>query len=305
MSDKIVQLKDKDGTAIFPLSAYGSTEFVGAGASTAGTKGIVPAPAAGDQNKFLKADGTWAAAVSYETATGSNVNPDDRYAPLTTGVSVQDGAALTDAQCIFNFTNIGGDNQYETKIFANAKITDPIGGGTIYGVTETKEYISDGNLYIEQTFKRKQYGTINKQYVFQRLGYIQSWTGNKYTDVTSATITWQEWIPIEYPRTAISPSWVESGFTIHSYSYFVINGGIATLSLNEIKYNANISGTYTKAITLPFKAKNDGYMYLFALNENSGIATYRINMDARNEIGCYKCSANTIYRPYWQIPLGY
>ena len=35
------------------------TVFSGATSSTAGTSGIVPAPAAGDQGKFLRADGTW------------------------------------------------------------------------------------------------------------------------------------------------------------------------------------------------------------------------------------------------------
>lgn len=33
--------------------------MTGAGASAAGAKGLVPAPAAGDQNKYLRGDGTW------------------------------------------------------------------------------------------------------------------------------------------------------------------------------------------------------------------------------------------------------
>lgn len=40
-----------------PASAV---DFTGATASTAGVHGLVPAPAAGDQDKYLKADGTWA-----------------------------------------------------------------------------------------------------------------------------------------------------------------------------------------------------------------------------------------------------
>ena len=42
------------------LSNLPSNAFTGATASTVGTKGLVPAPSAGDQDKFLKADGTWA-----------------------------------------------------------------------------------------------------------------------------------------------------------------------------------------------------------------------------------------------------
>lgn len=44
--------KDVPSGAIF-------TDFTGATASTAGTHGYVPAPAAGDQGKFLKGDGSW------------------------------------------------------------------------------------------------------------------------------------------------------------------------------------------------------------------------------------------------------
>ena len=46
--------------------------FKGASAEGAGGAGLVPAPAQGDQAKFLKADGTWAtpANTTYEEATG-------------------------------------------------------------------------------------------------------------------------------------------------------------------------------------------------------------------------------------------
>lgn len=37
----------------------GATDMIGATASTAGTHGLAPAPAAGDQDKYLKGDGTW------------------------------------------------------------------------------------------------------------------------------------------------------------------------------------------------------------------------------------------------------
>ena len=41
---------------ILPVSVPTMT---GASNTSDGTKGLVPAPAAGDQNKYLKADGTW------------------------------------------------------------------------------------------------------------------------------------------------------------------------------------------------------------------------------------------------------
>lgn len=54
------------------ISATDTTYSVmtGATSSAAGTSGLVPAPASGDNDKFLKGDGTWGA------VTGSNYHPD-------------------------------------------------------------------------------------------------------------------------------------------------------------------------------------------------------------------------------------
>lgn len=52
-------------------------DFTGATASAAGEKGMVPAPAAGDNTKFMRGDGTWASlsetvfVVSTTTQTGN------------------------------------------------------------------------------------------------------------------------------------------------------------------------------------------------------------------------------------------
>ncbi len=64
----------------------GTTPFGGASASTAGTSGVVPAPAAGQQGRFLKADGTWA---DPPIQTGSEHVDIDA---LTPAESVDDGA---------------------------------------------------------------------------------------------------------------------------------------------------------------------------------------------------------------------
>lgn len=67
----------------------GGDVFVGATASQAGVKGLVPAPSAGDQNKYLRGDGTWHTVsggggsysktllyTSGSTTTGAAVNTD-------------------------------------------------------------------------------------------------------------------------------------------------------------------------------------------------------------------------------------
>lgn len=49
-----------DGTSYDIKDVTARTAMTGAGASTAGAQGQVPAPSAGDNEKFLRGDGTWA-----------------------------------------------------------------------------------------------------------------------------------------------------------------------------------------------------------------------------------------------------
>ena len=55
---------DADNTTI-ALTDTTYSVFTGADASTAGTTGLVPAPAAGDEGKYLAGDGTWKTVASY------------------------------------------------------------------------------------------------------------------------------------------------------------------------------------------------------------------------------------------------
>lgn len=45
------------------------SNMVSSSASSAGKAGLVPAPAAGDQNKYLRGDGTWASPAAQTTIT--------------------------------------------------------------------------------------------------------------------------------------------------------------------------------------------------------------------------------------------
>ena len=75
---KIVITKgDSSSTEIDLPEAATYSAFTGASAEGAGSDGLVPGPAIGDQDKFLKADGTWAVPVDTNTT----------YAPATTEVA--------------------------------------------------------------------------------------------------------------------------------------------------------------------------------------------------------------------------
>ena len=69
----------------YDISDLGPGDFTGATAGDAGTNGLVPAPAAGDQAKFLQGDGTWAnptAATAWGNITGTLSNQTDLQSAL-------------------------------------------------------------------------------------------------------------------------------------------------------------------------------------------------------------------------------
>ena len=66
---------------------------IGATASAAGKQGLVPAPAAGDQNKFLRGDGTWAAAGG---SGGGEIGVGE-YEVIQTGVSASGSVTIDTA----------------------------------------------------------------------------------------------------------------------------------------------------------------------------------------------------------------
>lgn len=73
------------------------THFTGATSVTDGVQGLVPAPIAGDEGKYLKADGTWDEAGTNYTAgngisiTNDEISVDDTYVQkkLTAGANIQ------------------------------------------------------------------------------------------------------------------------------------------------------------------------------------------------------------------------
>lgn len=66
-------------------------DMTGATSSTAGAHGYVPAPAAGDQNKFLQGDGTWATPADeiYTAGNGISIDANNEISVDTTVVATQ------------------------------------------------------------------------------------------------------------------------------------------------------------------------------------------------------------------------
>lgn len=102
-------------TALYPVISAGDTfkvmcgkivkfcadivkTFTKATASAAGAKGLVPAPAAGEQIAYLRGDGTWKAPVFSKTTTATGLSLDAREAnPNVSGSLAADVKALNDS----------------------------------------------------------------------------------------------------------------------------------------------------------------------------------------------------------------
>ena len=88
-----------------------STDFVGATSSADGVAGRVPAPDAGDENKYLRGDGTWSPLAIATDATAGIVQPDG-----TTITVDGDGVISSKADDAFDSTS---ENSLQNKVITN------------------------------------------------------------------------------------------------------------------------------------------------------------------------------------------
>lgn len=125
-------------TALYPVISAGDTfkvmcgkiakfcadiikPFTKATASAAGAKGLVPAPAAGEQVAYLRGDGTWKAPVFSKTTTATGLSLDAREAnPNVSGSLAADVKALNDS-----FDNLSSSVTPQRVVSENYSISNP------------------------------------------------------------------------------------------------------------------------------------------------------------------------------------
>lgn len=140
-------------TALYPVISAGDTfkvmcgkiakfcadiikPFTKATASAAGAKGLVPAPAAGEQIAYLRGDGTWKAPVFSKTTTATGLSLDAREAnPNVSGSIAADVKALNDA-----ITKIVIDKTFDSQVTVAAngileKSREDLGFESVSGYT--------------------------------------------------------------------------------------------------------------------------------------------------------------------------
>ena len=111
----MIYVKTESGVASVTISGNEAAELVsdmtGATSSTAGTHGLVPAPAAGDNTKVLHGDGTWRGNVE-ELCTVSNIE----VSTDTTKASVVTVQAETDRIPVGSIVSVSNELDSESSV---------------------------------------------------------------------------------------------------------------------------------------------------------------------------------------------
>jgi len=153
--------------------------FTGASASTAGTKGTVPAPAAGDEGKFLKGNGTWANPPSPSVMTGA-----DGTNAGTSGLVP--APAATDNTKFFR-----GDGTYQSvplpsdMVGATSQANGTHGLAPAPTTTDVNKFLKGDGTYGNETWanvQSKPFSSVDNSYT----GY-----NGVYSDGTYLITTWK------------------------------------------------------------------------------------------------------------------
>lgn len=131
--------------------------FTGAGASTAGTSGLVPAPAAGDDTKYLSGDGLWKTISQYQlpiasdstlggVKVGSNLSIDSSTGVLSANVNNATLTIQKNSTTIDTFTANASSNK-------TINITVPTTAADVSALPASTKYGASLSLTIDDEYK--------------------------------------------------------------------------------------------------------------------------------------------------------
>lgn len=210
--------------------------------------------------------------------------------------------------CIWNMlvrTATQNPRVVEKKIFANAKMTNPIDGTSAWGELEViqtfSEEVSDTNNKYNVIQTITVYYTSGKQIndnliVFRRIGYA---SGITIDNITTSTITWKPWYPLEYPLTSVATTSIVTNGSID----FSVCGGNMIIEINGISIPAS-SSQQTITNSLPnLPQKRTQFIDSACVNRNSKSVLFRVTVQRIESF--FNPDANVGTFGQIVVPLGY
>lgn len=135
--------------------------FVGAGTSVAGSRGLVPAPAAGDNSKFLKGDGTWQSlADNYSTTeqnTGSTWVDGKPIYKKTLNIGTLPSSASSGKNTAHNISNLDFVVKVEGAAMASDGARIPLPYADTSGAGVVGVFVNNTNIYVFAGQNRSSY----------------------------------------------------------------------------------------------------------------------------------------------------
>ena len=135
----VIKSDDSSVTTTITASEPSQTieEFLGATSSASGSSGLVPAPGIGDQDKYLKGDGSWASidTITVDSALSSTSTNPVQNKVVDSAINQKlslSGGTMTGALVVQNNTNY---TTYQARNIAFAtSASTPTGNGDILAV---------------------------------------------------------------------------------------------------------------------------------------------------------------------------
>lgn len=203
-----------DGVTATDAATVGQlpTTMTGATSSTAGTSGLVPAPAAGDQDKYLKGDGTWATVQGgnsgvttfypqynledYSVGDNIPIYVDAQHTTLATEQDFETALENGDVRFFSDSRNGGGGTMYQLTHAWTDDTSSPAALDTSYWYFVSLSTAYDSNIYELQYFGNGQWKLGAVRAIQPKLtagtnitinGNTISATDTTYSDFTGAT----------------------------------------------------------------------------------------------------------------------
>ena len=206
--------------------------MTGAGASTAGSNGLVPAPASGDNDKFLRGDGTWQSAGGGNDVGLSVVNGaiDSTYDDNGTDVTADILKDSTGDEIVDVLNSIAG----QIGLLNQPEVYAPI----VYSTEEREVGVwTDGKPLYQKTFV----GTIGS-----RTYFIPNTTNIETLVAVSGYSTSEGWdynLPYDDGTDRISIARDTDGVRLYTSQYFVNKPFVVNLQYTKTTDTAG-SGSY-------------------------------------------------------------